>query len=454
VANPLKDIERDFDVGGIITCGEKAWPVLRWSYFDAIRTKGQPRQRRVGKIGLLGDCFYGAENWLSGADVLCFSDSEMSTRRHMQGEYYDRFIDPIIDAIGVERCLLIETPSPRHRPRGVTHTKKIISSTPFEVKARILARLKGKILVENQHILNAIQEKYGISIDDEKILRLYHARKTLYHILYRRINPKAIFMVEYYRDVARVKAAKELGIQTIEVQHGIIGTEHPAYNSAMKIDAEYYPDQLLAFGETERNIIDGSFIFKKEQIHPVGSYIIDYVNELYKPDAKLLEDIRRYDRSVAVTLQKTVTEETMGFIAEAARSNEKILYLIIPRQEMSPEETLPSNIRIVTDPNFYELMKYVDIHVTAYSSCAIEAPSMGVRNLLINIGGYAKSYYGHILRDEIVTRYVETPRELVDEIMRLPPVDKKGIIEANAALITPRYRNNLLKYLRGLNLMD
>jgi hypothetical protein len=121
---------------------------------------------------------------------------------------------------------------------------------------------------------------------------------------------------------------------------------------------------------------------------------------------------------------------------------------------MSPEETLPSNIRIVTDPNFYELMKYVDIHVTAYSSCAIEAPSMGVRNLLINIGGYAKSYYGHILRDEIVTRYVETPRELVDEIMRLPPVDKKGIIEANAALITPRYRNNLLKYLRGLNLMD
>jgi hypothetical protein len=157
---------------------------------------------------------------------------------------------------------------------------------------------------------------------------------------------------------------------------------------------------------------------------------------------------------VAVTLQKTVTEETMAFITEAARLNGKILYLIIPRQEMSPEKALPSNLRVITDPNFYELMKYVDVHVTAYSSCAIEAPSMGVRNLLINIGGYAKSYYGHILRDETVTKYMDTPNELVDEILRLPPVDKKGIIEANSALIAPRYRENLEKYLRGLGVLD
>jgi hypothetical protein len=99
-------------------------------------------------------------------------------------------------------------------------------------------------------------------------------------------------------------------------------------------------------------------------------------------------------------------------------------------------------------------MKYVDAHVTVYSSCAIEAPSMGVRNIMINIKGYAKSYFGHILNNESVTKYVETPLELVNEIQKLTPTNKWEIIEANSKQITPRYRENLEKYLRKLKLIN
>jgi hypothetical protein len=261
-------------------------------------------------------------------------------------------------------------------------------------------------------------------------------------------------LVEYYRDIARVKAAKELHIPTIEVQHGIIGTEHPAYNSSLKIDSDYYPDQLLTFGETEKKMPRESFFYKPDQIHPIGSYIIDYVNESYKPDEKLMQDIHRYEKSAAVTLQKTVTDETMTFIDEAAKLDPRILYLVIPRQPMKEIKTQPPNIRIIQEPNFYELMKYVDVHVTAYSSCTIEAPSMGVRNLLINIGGYAKIYYGQIMRDGTITRYVETPKELVNEIKKLRPIGKESIIKTNSELITPGYCKNLEKYLRKQGLLD
>jgi hypothetical protein len=79
---------------------------------------------------------------------------------------------------------------------------------------------------------------------------------------------------------------------------------------------------------------------------------------------------------------------------------------------------------------------------------------MGVRNIMINIKGYAKSYFGHILNNESVTKYVETPLELVNEIQKLTPTNKWEIIEANSKQITPRYRENLEKYLRKLKLIN
>jgi hypothetical protein len=449
-----REIESNFDVLNITACGEKTWPILRWPYFYAIRNIAHARPSRKSKFEQLTDLFYGLPNWFGATDVLCFSDSEGSTRRLIQGEYYNRLIDPIIDLIAPEKCLLVEIPAPKHRPSKSTHTKRITSSTVIETIARLQATFDGEIKIENREILGEIQRKYGISVDDEKILRLYHIKRRIYTSIYRSYKPKAIFFTEYYRDIARVKAAKELNIPTIEVQHGIIGTEHPAYRSLLKIDSDYYPDQLLTWGTTEKGYDDGTFFYKSNQIHPIGSYIIDFINKSYKPNDKLQQEISRYKKSAAVTLQKTVTKETMGFIQNAAELNPTILYLLIPRQPLTIVTTLPENVKIIQDYNFYELMKYVDVHVTAYSSCTLEAPSMGVRNILINIGGYAKTFYGPIMRDTTVTKYVETPAELVEEVTKLKSINKDSIIKANSDLITPNYSSNLEKYLRELNLLD
>ncbi|HIH88003.1 TPA: hypothetical protein HA344_02190 [Candidatus Bathyarchaeota archaeon] len=449
-----REIEKDFDVTSVTAHGEKVWPILRWPYFYAIRHMTNAKPNRKSKFELLVDLFYGLPSWLGAADVLCFSDSEGSTRRLIQSEYYNRYIDPIIDFLLPEKCLLIEIPAPLHRPTKLTHTKRITSSTVIEAIARLQAAFNNKIQIENHEILDEIQRKYGITVDDEKILRLYHVKKGIYHSLYRYYKPKAIFFTEYYRDISRVKAAKELNIPTIEVQHGIIGTEHPAYRSLLKIDGDYYPDQLLTWGETEKKYDDETFFYKPHQVYPIGSYIIEYINNSYKPDDKLLQEISRYKKSAAVTLQKTVTEETIEFIQNAAKMNPSILYLLVPRQPLTTVTPLPENIRIIQNYNFYKLMKYVDVHVTAYSSCTLEAPSMGVRNILINIGGYAKTFYGPIMKDKTVTRYVETPSELVKEINQLGPIDKASIIKANSDLITPDYSSNLKKYLRGLKLLN
>lgn len=454
MAGSLTEIERDYDVLSVTAHGEKAWPILRWHYAYAIDTKSSPKPRRKNTIDLLHEAFYGISNWYGETKFLFFSDSAQSTRRFIDGEYYDRLVDPIIDELNPKACLLIEIPSPKHRPRTTTHTKRITSYTLIEICARILEKFEESTLIENYEILKAIQAKYGINIADEKILRLYRVKKRLYNILYKHLQPRAIFFVEYYRDIARVKAAKELDIKTIEVQHGSIGSEHPAYNSHLKIDGEYYPDLMLAYGEGEKqNPIDG-FFYESDQIYPVGNFIIDYVNESYPAEKALQQDISKYVKSAAITLQKTVVDEMMRFIIEAAELDDDILFLIVPREPLNQNWSLPENVRIVTEPNFYQLMKYVDVHVTAFSSCALEAPSLGVRNILININDYAKIYYGGLLRDEVITRYVETPTELVDEINKLMPIDKDAVMKKNSAFITPHYRSNLKRILRELKLLD
>jgi len=189
-----------------------------------------------------------------------------------------------------------------------------------------------------------------------------------------------------------------------------------------------------------------------DQIHPIGNFIIEHVNNSYEIDLKIMDSFKKYKKIAAITLQKTITEKTMKFVLTAAEMDSEILYLVIPREKLIQENQLPENVRIVTEPNFYELMKYVDVHVTVFSSCAIEAPSLGVRNILINIDGYAKMYYGDTLLDKVLTRFVETPHELVDEIKNMKPLAKCSIIDANSTYISPGYFENLKNYLHELGL--
>ena len=454
MAGSLTEIEKDYDVLSVTARGEKAWPILRWHYAYTIDTKSSAKPRRKNILDLIHEVFYGFLNWFGKTKFLFFSDSEQSTRRLIDGEYYDRLVDPIIDQLTSKTCLLIEIPSPKHRPRKYTHTRRITSYTPIEIIARIFVLFEELIHIENGEILKSVQAKYGVTLEDEKILRLYYVKKRLYNILYKCLQPRAIFFVEYYRDIARVKAAKELGIKTIEVQHGSIGSEHPAYNSHIKIDPDYYPDLLFTYGEGEKKNPTNGFFYKSDQIYPVGNFIIDHVNESYQVEKTLQQDISCYRKSAAITLQKTIVKEVMSFIIEAAEIDDEILFLIVPREPLSQNWSLPKNVRIVSEPNFYQLMKYVDVHVTSFSSCALEAPSLGVRNILLNINNYAKIYYGSLLQDKSTTSYVETPHEMVDEINKLIQVDKEAVMEANSTFIIPHYHSNLKKILHDLKLLD
>jgi len=104
--------------------------------------------------------------------------------------------------------------------------------------------------------------------------------------------------------------------------------------------------------------------------------------------------------------------------------------------------SLIENVWVFLDRDFYELMMYVDYHATVYSTCALEAPSLGVQNIMININNLSKEYFENILSDEITT-YVNSPQELINTINNIKKLDKNTVYHNNENIIMPNYRNNL-----------
>jgi hypothetical protein len=454
VANPLKDIEESYDVASLQYIGEQIWPVLRWHYFDQIRIEqNNIKRKKKSKFARIIEFFYNWTKWFSLYDYFFYSDSELSTRRKINGKYLDRFMDPIIDCIGKDKCLLVEIPTPEHHSIKDTYTENITSYTSLEIISRIINLFSKKTKLENKKILLSIQEKYGLKINDEKIIKLYLAKKHLYKFLYNHYNLKAIFFDDSYRDIARLSAANELKIPTIDVQHGVIGQEHPAYNVYFKMSDLFRCTYLFTFGEVEKTLNNPPFLFKAENVYPVGSYYLDYINEKYTIDPSLKAHIGRYKKSVAVTLQKNLENELIEFVFSSAKLDEGILYLLVPRQDTSFTSSF-SNVELVYEPNFYELMKYVDFHVTIFSSCAIEAPSLGVPNILVDIGGYAKKYYSNILNDPKITRYVDSPKKLVQIINTFKPALRKEIVESNKKFISTNYKENIRHTLKLLGFLS
>jgi hypothetical protein len=103
----------------------------------------------------------------------------------------------------------------------------------------------------------------------------------------------------------------------------------------------------------------------------------------------------------------------------------------------------------IDELNVYEIILCSDLHITINSSCALEAPFLGVRNLLINIDNFSETYFGSVLPKEsstilppdkeIIGKYFTSLKnEIID-----PLIVKKGF----STVISSNYDEKMTKFL-------
>jgi hypothetical protein len=243
--------------------------------------------------------------------------------------------------------------------------------------------------------------------------------------------------------MALIAAAHELGIPVVEVQHGVINSEHVAYNDySGELGKSLFPDDLLSFGN-EREALRGHSFIPIERIWPMGHPYISYLSER----SGRTENPSPF---IMVTLQSMNEEEVVRFVRESAILNPNMQFRLVPRvlENLGRFKDLPDNVIVETQMDFYGLVPSAWIHLTASSTCAIEVPVFGVPNILFDHDGLARQYYGSILTPDNGTFYVNRPEEMTEAIAACLRMDRLRIREFSKKLIGQDFKNNLDAFLK------
>ena len=472
MANILQQIESKYPVETILVNGEQAWPYLRIRYHFAytaqavgsygeakavLQTPHASRPLRILRFmrNIMRGMRYGFTDWFRRYDYIALTGSRVG--RHVRGRWMDPFIHPVADEIGARRVLCIETTFPfpsyvmnqddsRHT---VSSSLLVLSDLIIRVMRRVF---RSRCQVANGEVLARIAADLGLNVDFAALVETYQVQRKTFTWLFRVVRPRAILLTASYGGrQAAIRAAKGLGIKVVEMQHGVIGKEHPGYNLERGFDRAFSPDHLLVFGRRELATFDDCRFMDRANVHPVGSYLIDLFRAERKLDPQLLERLSGYRMVVGVTLQWTSENRLIAFMREAAQLDPDIFYMLIPREPEKQEYAdmvLPENVAVIRDKNFYELMAYCDFHTTVNSTCALEAPSLGVQNILVDLEGSARRYYGRVLNDDRVTRFADSPAEYIDIIRAFARLDRDAVCKLHEGFFAPNYRENIRNFVK------
>ena len=441
----LQEIENSFEVETVKYKGIQVWPFLRMYISDKLKSNTDPVRFNVNILNnFFRSVTFGFSNWFRQYDVIIFSSSDQ--RKLIHGKYTDKSADEIAKYFG--KSLIIELPVGNHHPGKQNASGFLVSKYFLYFLVFIYEKLfvnAGTII--NEKILSEIIEKIQIEFGYQNLIKRHYAQYKVMQLILRFQKPKKAFVVCYYNNMGYIKALKDSGIEVVEIQHGVINESHDAYNISVKLDKNYFPDFLLTFGENEKLVFSGKNIFiKNENVIPVGHFYIDYLSKQNIKDEKLYRIIGNFEKAIAVTSQNIEAESTLiEFLSSAALLNRNYLYIFIPRNFVGGKKhyEFPENIITINWLNTYEIISHCHFHSTMFSTCAIEAPSLGVQNILINLKNYAKLNYGRLLSDPLVTKFVETPLEYVEAIGHFEIQTKEKIIQSNRGNILPEYSVNL-----------
>lgn len=458
-------IESHYDVMAIQVNGHPIWVYLRMvyhAYFQRIsihypQTKSGRLRSLPKTLAQLKSSFYGdIRQIFKKRQYLVFSDA--AVRKSVNGKYVDKQFEFIMQTLGYDNVLCVEALTavqPVHFPREKVPTKHIMSYSLFLLLSLVFwikpMRLKGN------DVLNKFKKDFNITLNHWYFFKNFLAQYDVMSLWVKWQRPKAIFVNSYYGKMPIIKAAKELNIPVIELQHGMIEHDDIAYFARRPdIDTSYFPDYFLSFGEKEKKFfkVNRYPLIPYENVYPVGSYLIDLSKKTFKLNAIILEKKASYKTVICVSGQDENEESIIAFLKQASELDSSLLFLYVPRtfykDEVEKVYDVPTSIHIVKNMTVYDAILHADIHSSVHSTCAIEALSLGVKNILINIDGIAFQFFDKQLPDRTLTQFADTPEEYVQKIQSFQPELSRVVSEKNNCNITSGFSTNIQAFLQLL----
>lgn len=447
--NSLKDLEKSLNFKNFEIEGINMWPVIRIQLGLSVLSKIDNNKENISSfwdrlkkkisvfifgdytiLNFLFDLF--KQNKYFEKDYLFLTDTS-SKRFKYKNAWYDVYVDSLIENENYNdsQCCILESNQrflKSKNPLRNTHEIQHILILNF-VKSFFSKKPKftDKFLREYNKIYdfykNTLYINFLISKTDiVKEWSIINNLKNYFLKILHDVSPKKIFMIHYngYDGMALCLAANQLKISTYDIQHGVQGNYHPAYNY-YKVPFGGFnliPKNFLVWSKKEKELIERGF--NNRSHHRVKAYGNTLLNSF-----KIKSDISKYYDKVFIEKFKNINDRKIILLSlcwgesisskmiSLIESSDQIYFFLI---RIHPSTTKKEKFLIVKKLNklksknfdFKEssnlpihcLLRNINFHITSVSSIVLEALEFGIRSIVTSQRG--KTYYQNQIADKKV----------------------------------------------------
>ena len=425
-------VESMVDTDSFTFNGLNTWPILRkilWTKLTSSYNKNKIQKRNylidtyifIKRFISLIYCLFKKTKYKEDTEKIFFSRPVYLQQLHSK-KYFDRIVDPIIESSKKNYKFT------KYYFQQISKGKQLVYNY-FTLHHSTQLRLI-KISSQQKELINTIS--LLTKIDSLELNQCYKSELksfmgwyiSIKQLLKRHKKLKEIYITCWYstETMAVSAAASELGIKTIDIQHGKQGKYQGMYSGWTKIPKNGYslmPDSFWCWGQRSCDHILASSPNRKKHIPFIGGYPwIDYYKKNMLPlDSKTTDNKTR----VLLTMQppqagnvERIPDFIIDFLLSGTKEDVHFTFRLHPNDNDANDSDgyhyCKERLKLIKPSlysidrgiqNLYDIFRVVTHHITAYSSCCYEASLFNIPTLLY--GDESKEIYQEDIENKAFT---------------------------------------------------
>jgi len=414
-------LEKEFDLVNRRVAGIYYWPLIRYSTFNLLHQKiasRGPNQPRFEQ-SIARKIFRNLSTFFTDATSLPWGIGETfdtilvpHPRKHIRdGQSIEIASEGVIRDPNIGRLLILDWQGSNVRynsaAQAVVCRRSIIAA---------VAQFRGRIFVpryfsqcsEEYARLNLIFNRevgtdFPISaMSLARYISVFAEARSLIRVIFKSSGAKRLFVVNGYGEWPYIAAARDLGIQSLELQHGLISRYHLGYSYPGRPNVHYTADKLLLFGKFWADNVD---LPGGMTAHVIGSH-----NLLHHRG----KQIGRVPRRVVVLSQGAIGVLLFDEAVRAASLAKDWHFIFRPHPGDQIEDfrtrlakmgaSAPTNFIITGHENVYKLLASADVQLGVYSTSLFEGMALGARTIILALPGWENAARSIELGDAVVAQ--------------------------------------------------
>lgn len=405
----FNEFENKYNLYDLNIDGFCLWLYLRFELYYAIGenfgiTNGQGSTPRVSikdKLSMFVNSFVANPVFFTSRCDILFIPHQ---RRILDGDSYRCIYTDIIAEAMSDKALSAEFLFGHMHFKPAT-TRHLVYMDYVDVIPGIIYKMsikKNKEITQlSRYIKSSIKDYFRVEISNDYIeslitkrLLYYKYKKRLLRSFLKRVSPRVIVETVGYETNKMVlnEVASEMHIPCVELQHGVIGRGHIAYNYSTNRRFEQLPTHLFVYSDywkntcrfpiESNNIIATGFPYLEEQVSKYP-YIQNDNNTIR---------IIVYSSTDSTDSILEFTQELIG-VLEAEGAQFSIVYKLHPLEynySMSKWDSIRNhnNVVFVNTPtkSLYELCSRSDIQVGVKTTAIFEGLYYGLDTFILDTG--------------------------------------------------------------------